>query len=39
MPSDFESLIRETGLRLYKLVEGETPPLFGPVRVIFGGKR
>jgi RHH-type proline utilization regulon transcriptional repressor/proline dehydrogenase/delta 1-pyrroline-5-carboxylate dehydrogenase len=28
MPSDFESRVRETGLWLYKLVEGETPSLF-----------
>jgi RHH-type proline utilization regulon transcriptional repressor/proline dehydrogenase/delta 1-pyrroline-5-carboxylate dehydrogenase len=28
MPSDFESRIRETGLRLYDLVKGETPSLF-----------
>jgi hypothetical protein len=39
MPSDFESLIRETGLKLYKSVEGATPSLFGPVRVILGAKR
>lgn len=38
MPSDFESRVRETGLWLYKLVEGETPSLFGPVRVVLGGK-
>ncbi|MGD9041959.1 MAG: hypothetical protein PVH82_20115, partial [Desulfobacteraceae bacterium] len=28
MPSDFESRVRETGLWLYELVEGETPSLF-----------
>jgi RHH-type proline utilization regulon transcriptional repressor/proline dehydrogenase/delta 1-pyrroline-5-carboxylate dehydrogenase len=28
MPSDLESRIRETGLRLYELVKGETPSLF-----------
>ena len=28
MPSDFESRVQETGLWLYKLVEGETPSLF-----------
>ncbi len=38
MPSDFESRVRETGLWLYILVEGETPSLFGPVSVVLGGK-
>ena len=28
MSSDFESRVRETGLRLYQLIEGETPSIF-----------